>query len=249
MLLFDAGNSRCKWVWVRDGKWILRGVLDNQDDVSWQELKRRFAAMQAPGKILASNVAGENIRQRLSGLCAVWNLMPAWLVASEAQCGVSSLYAPASSLGSDRWAALIAAWHAERTACLVVNCGTATTIDALSGTGEFIGGLIMPGIALMQQSLAANTAQLQAAQGKVQDFPRNTADAITSGAVRATAGAIAQQLKLLQSYSIARCVVSGGAAEVLMPHLHGDVRYVEDMVLQGLQLIAAGDHSESEIAK
>ena len=73
--------------------------------------------------------------------------------AREKQCGVRNGYAKPAQLGSDRWAALIAAWHLVQRKCLVVDSGTATTIDTLSGQGEFVGGLILPGVELMQRSL------------------------------------------------------------------------------------------------
>jgi len=71
-----------------------------------------------------------------------------------------------------------------------VNAGTAMTVDALSDTGEFLGGIIVPGHDLMQQALVANTAALKLGEGAFQDYPDNTADAIASGAMQALAGAV-----------------------------------------------------------
>jgi type III pantothenate kinase len=119
----------------------------------------------------------------------------------------------------------------------VVNCGTATTVDALSATGEFVGGLILPGMELMRRSLLHNTAQLGLAQGELRDFPRNTADAIASGVMRASIGAIQHQYALLAAHNGARCVVSGGAASALLPHLGLAAEQVDNLVLQGMQII------------
>ena len=114
--------------------------------------------------------------------------------------------------------------------------------DALSGSGEFLGGLILPGMESMRQSLMQDTAQLR---GKVQAgmhagelcaFPRNTADAIYSGALRATIGAIQQQYGLLAAQQEIRCIVSGGAAAVLLPHLGSGCERVDNLVLHGLQI-------------
>jgi len=157
---------------------------------------------------------------------------------------VSNSYEDPGRLGSDRWAALIAAWQRYGSACLVVNCGTATTVDAISDKGEFLGGLILPGITLMQQSLTHNTAQLQAQAGRVQNFPRNTEDAIHSGIVRATLGAIEHQFALLKSASAVKtiaCVLSGGAAEQIEMHLGMQSNRVDNLVLEGLKII--GDAS------
>ncbi len=240
MLLFDVGNSRCKWAWIESGIRLRQGVLDNADEVAWQQLKMKFIALPAPHKILISNVAGLVLAQRLRDVCAIWSCTPEFIVAQTAQCGVRNGYENAAQLGSDRWAALIAAWHRFHCACVVVNCGTATTVDALSETGEFLGGLILPGLELMQRSLLENTAQLGWQNGELRDYPRNTADAIASGVLRASIGAIWHQFMLLKSQGAPRCLLSGGAANKLLAGLDMPFEHVDDLVLQGMQIIGQG---------
>ncbi len=177
-------------------------------------------------------------RSACSAVCAGWKTPLEFVTARTEQCGVHNGYQQPERLGSDRWAALIAAWNRVHGACLVVNCGTATTVDALSAQGEFLGGLILPGAGLMQHSLATNTAQLMAEQGTLQDFPRNTADAIHSGMLRATLGAIRHQFGLLQArHDEVRCLLAGGAAGVIQPHLELPLERVDNLVLKGLQII------------
>jgi len=237
MLLFDAGNSRCKWAWIENGRALRQGVLDNNDDIAWQKLRDTFTLLASPRKILVSNVAGAALEQRLRELCSLWPCPVQFVAAQAGQCGVRNSYEQVTQLGSDRWAALIAAWQRVQGACLVVNCGTATTVDALSDTGEFLGGLILPGMALMQQSLLNNTARLGLHAGELRAFPRNTADAIASGAMQATTAAIRQQYALLTATGKAHCILSGGAASGLMPHLGVAAELVDNLVLQGLQVI------------
>jgi type III pantothenate kinase len=235
VLLLDVGNSRCKWALIRDGKWLHRGDTGNAE---WMTLQHAFASLPAPSRILVSNVAGEAMAACLRTVCAEWECAPEFVIAHAEQCGVRNDYEFPERLGSDRWAALIAAWDQVRGACLVVNCGTATTIDALSSAGEFLGGLILPGVNLMQQSLAANTAQLVAESGTLQEFPRNTGDAIHSGMLRATVGAIGCQLDALQARgATARCLIGGGAAGIVRPHLGLRSEHVDNLVLRGLQII------------
>ncbi len=235
MLILDVGNSRCKWALVRDGAWLQQGAAGNTE---WVALRQAFSALPPPGRILVSNVAGEAMAQRLRAVCAMWQCPLEFVTARASQHGVSNGYAQPERLGSDRWAALIAAWRRVHGACLVVNCGTATTVDALSAQGEFLGGLILPGVSLMQHSLATNTAQLVAEHGTLQDFPRNTADAIHSGMLRATVGAVLHQHRLLQARAGAvRCLVGGGAADIVLPHLGLPAERADNLVLQGLQII------------
>lgn len=235
MLLLDMGNSRCKWALVKNGIWVHQGVVGNTE---WLALQHALSVLPSPTRILVSNVAGEAMAQRLRSVCAVWGRPLEFVTARTEQCGVRNGYEQPERLGSDRWAALIAAWSQVQGACLVVNCGTATTVDALSDQGEFPGGLILPGAGLMQHSLATNTAQLLAEQGVLRDFPRNTADAIHSGMLRATLGAIRHQFDLLASrYGTVRCLLSGGAAGVIQPHLDVPSERMDNLVLMGLQII------------
>lgn len=239
MLLLDIGNSRIKWALVQEGRQLYMGAFDNSALVS---LQQEFVRLPVPSRILVSNVAGEDASKRVRTLCAAWDRPVDFVSAKLAQCGVRNGYAEPQRLGSDRWAALIAAWHEVRGACLVVSCGTATTVDALSAQGEFLGGLILPGVDMMQRSLAMGTAQLAATEGSFRHFPLDTADAIYSGAISATLGAIERQFSLLQDKEAsARCVVSGGAAVKVLPHLSMPFDHVDNLVLRGLQIIGESE--------
>ena len=233
MLLIDAGNSRIKWALLEGGVWLRQGAAEQADRTA---LQQAFAVLPPPRKIFVSNVAGDEAAQSIRTACAAWSCPVEFIVPEIEQCGVRSCYEQPAQLGSDRWAALIAAWHQQRTACLVVNCGTATTIDALSVQGEFIGGMILPGMDMMRRSLAEGTARLTASVGTWREFPCNTADAMFSGAIQATVGAIWQQFELL-GVDGARCLLSGGAADRLQPHLDLSLERVDNLVLRGLQII------------
>lgn len=233
MLLLDVGNSRCKWALVENGNWQQQGVADNAD---WDALRNTLAGLPAPRLVRISNVAGSTMAQRVQELCAGWLCTVQFARAQAEQCGVRNLYEHPQQLGSDRWLALVAAWDRVKGACLVVNFGTATTVDALSDVGEFLGGLILPGVDLMRSSLAANTAQLHMVAGELHEFPRNTADAIYTGAMRATIGAVQQQYHLLAAQRPTRCVVSGGAAAAMQPYLGLPCERVDNLVLHGLHI-------------
>ncbi len=231
-LLIDAGNTRIKWAFVKGDEWLRRGALPIEQA---SELAQHLNDISQVQQIWVSNVAGENVAKAIHAFssCPV-----NFITAREAQCGVRNNYNDAAQLGSDRWAALIAAWHLLGQACLVVNCGTASTVDALSNQGEFMGGLILPSVAMMQRSLEVGTAQLKTALGEYAAFPLNTADAIFSGAIQASCGAIQLQHDLLKN-DAAPILLSGGASAMLLPHLNNlPIRESANLVLQGLWLIA-----------
>lgn len=238
-LLIDAGNTRIKLTLTLAEGDDWRSV-ENLPVQQTGDLTQHFANLLNVQQVWVSNVAGEDVARQIRAACAEQGWVPQFITARTTQCGVHNCYEQPAQLGSDRWAALIAAWHQVGGACLVVNCGTATTIDALSAQGKFLGGLIVPGVELMQRSLVAAAAQLHESGGAYADFPCNTTDALFSGAVHANCGAIERQYALLNHAGVP-VVLSGGAAEQLQEQLrllNLPVRMVDNLVLQGLLLIA-----------
>lgn len=233
-LLIDAGNTRIKWALADGMEWLRSGDLPTARAA---ELPQQLAGVCNVREIWVSNVAGESAARHIVGLRIGPHGEPHFIAARAAQCDVRNGYADPAQLGSDRWAALIAARHLVGDGCLVVNSGTATTVDALSRSGEFMGGLILPGMELMRRSLCDTAAGLEPLPGKYAAFPQNTGDAIVSGAVQASCGAIERQHALL-GIDGASVVLGGGAAEALRPHLNLPLRVVDNLVLQGLLLIA-----------
>jgi len=232
-LLIDAGNTRIKWALAEGSHWLRSGAVATGTP---QALAQQLSGLSDVREIRVSNVAGEAVAREICALKLGSHGAPEFLLATASCAGVRNAYARPAQLGSDRWAALIAAWRIAQRACLVVNAGTATTIDSLRADGTFVGGLILPGIVLMQRSLTDQT-QLSVESGRYAEFPDNTADALFSGAIQATCGAIARQHDLLEEAD-APVLLSGGAATLLRPHLQLPVRLVDNLVLQGLSLIA-----------
>jgi type III pantothenate kinase len=232
-LLIDAGNTRIKWALVEGIAWLRNGALPTGKA---NELQQLLADIHGVQQIWVSNVAGEVVAQHIRNLHVGPHEPPRFITARATQCGVRNGYADPAQLGSDRWASLIAAWHLVRGCCLVVNCGTATTVDALSESGEFLGGLILPGIELMQRSLSGATAQLQPEQGNYAAFPCNTADAMFSGAIQASCGAIERQHALMGAE--VPVILGGGSGAQLERLLNLPLRVEDNLVLQGLLLIA-----------
>jgi type III pantothenate kinase len=235
LLLIDAGNTRIKLALVEAGCWTNVKNIDNNQYVIFDGCFADYDASKVQ-QVWVSNVAGAEVERQILDACAARRWTPHFISAQSTQCGVRNSYLWSQQLGCDRWAALIAAWQQVGQACLVVVCGTATTIDALSDSGEFLGGLILPGVELMQRSLTTATAQLKAGCGGYADFPRNTADALLSGAIQASCGAIQRQYALLNAAT--PVLLSGGAAHLLSPRLQLPVKMMDNLVLHGLLLIA-----------
>ena len=235
ILAVDAGNSRIKWG-LHNGAWISLGAASHAEIYS---LRDAWQNQSVPECIVIANVAGEHIASTLQKLINGFNAKVQWVSARDFQCGVRNSYVVPSQLGADRWAAAIAGWHLCHEACVVVNAGTAVTVDALSDDGVFLGGLIIPGISLMRESLAKNTATLKFERGVFKPFPINTADAMESGIVQALCGAIEGMRSAIRAGKTPQCLLSGGNAGDLHAHLNPPAKVIDNLVLEGLVVIAA----------
>lgn len=233
-LLIDAGNTRLKLAQADGAHWQEVQNFPVSASGQWRQALQQLSGIE---QVWISNVAGERVAGELRAAGELLQCPTHFIVSQAAQAGVRNGYREAALLGCDRWATLIAAWHQIGAACLVVGCGTAITIDALSDQGVFLGGLILPGLTLMQHSLVSATAQLQSSEGRYADFPCNTADAMISGALQAVCGAIQRQYALL-GHPEAPVLLSGGDAPLVQATLGIPVVMMDNPVLLGLLTIA-----------
>ena len=252
ILLIDAGNTRVKVAWLKPGD-TRRSAPPLS--LAHEELPGLAARLDfAPRRILASNVAGKGVRSALEHASRIaWDLPIHWHDARDGQDLLLNGYREPARLGADRWLGLLGllrhvrdepAWKAGGP-CILASFGTATTIDTLAwqarpdGTrrAAFIGGLILPGAALMARSLSQGTADLPLARGELADFPIDTDAAIVSGIAAAQAGALLRQRRLAaDAYPGARPLlfVSGGD----WPRVQGELRAALER--------AAPDRAEAE---
>lgn len=255
ILAIDAGNSRTKW-----GVFDEAGELKTHSAFLNAELDKVATPVAWHGceRIIVSNVAGDDVGNLLQCLLLPLAASVRWASASAQACSVKNSYDTPQHLGTDRWAALLAAWQHYHAPCVVANAGTALTIDALgfdtwdldteSSIGIFLGGMILPGFSLMQHSLTHGTADISARSQNVlqdswQDFPTHTHAALYTGALSAMAGAVEAMYGRLQQHEgkPPYCVLTGGDAALLADMLHGDIAkhlvIADNLVLQGLLLI------------
>ena len=242
LLLVDAGNTRIKWAIAPDdaapGDWTAHGA------VTHAELDRLQAAWAGQGlaRAVVSNVAGHAMEAQLTALLApMLPAAPLWFTARAELGGLRNGYRNPAQLGSDRFAAALGARTVAPGKSLVVaTCGTATTVDAVTAAGDFLGGMILPGLGLMLGALARGTAQLpQVAPGAAiappPTFADHTSDAILSGCLAAQAGAIERACAALPADL---CIVSGGAAASVAPLLTVPHWMLDNIVLVGLHAAA-----------
>ena len=240
-ILIDAGNTRIKW-----------GVLSNAvigetahvmhtdlDDAGFAALASRLP--RQVDSAFVSNVAGPVLATRLTGLLAGGCELRFAKTAAKA-CGVTNAYPEPRQMGVDRWVALIGAWLEFGDAVLVVDVGTAVTIDALDESGRHLGGQILPGLNLMSRSLGTSTSGIPVVKrhaaafaSDVGIFAASTADGVRQGAGNAIAGAIERARSVLAAAGHAPVLVlTGGDAPRLSAALTPPVAHRPDLVLAGL---------------
>ena len=232
-LLVDAGNTRLKWAWADR-------LADSYQAQDYARLDTLTSAAAQASEIWIASVAGEAkeglLVRQLTTLSGKIN----WVQARARECGVINGYLRPEQLGADRWLALIAARARSVRPTLVVSAGTALTVDALDAEGNFLGGVIVPGMSLMRHSLAQGTAGARGEGGSVVPFPRQTADAVASGMWAALAGAVRAQFERLEAGTGGApvCLVTGGDGEALLLHLPLPAHYAPRLVLEGLSALA-----------
>lgn len=175
-------------------------------------------------KVVVASVAGEKARTSIELWSEdLFSTKPEF-VNSQPECvGVTNAYESHEQLGVDRWLAVLAGFQYinrnDFSAALVVDAGTAMTLDAVLQDGTHLGGNIVAGLELQQKTLLQNTSEIKDSEGEENVWGKNTASAVSNGAQLALLGAITlayEQLQLGQRDDARiHLLLSGGDAEIL----------------------------------
>ena len=243
ILLLDVGNSRLKWG-VLDDSGIRRTGHISQEKIRDQglsvlttKLPRRVDAVRA------SNVTGTSFATRLSGVIGMHCNADVHFARSEKRgWGVTNSYRQPRRLGVDRWVAMIGAWAEVQSSCLIVDAGTALTLDAINDDGVHLGGQIIPGAETMLNSLVAATSDIpqvstssKPSSDDIKMFGRNTVAAVREGARNAVAGAIERATRILRAEGYDPTIIlTGGGASRILGALEETPVHRPHLVLNGL---------------
>ena len=238
MLLLDAGNSKLKWAWVENGR------ITAADKAAYWNLEPLAHSWQEHGgehvRIIGSAVCGEAKQQAVAEQLG---RTPEWLGSMPQALGIRNHYRRVNEHGADRWFNILGSRLFTEHACVVVSCGTAVTIDALTADNHYLGGSIMPGFNLMKEAMAQHTANLNRPAGRAYPFGTTTANAMAGGMLDAICGAVLLMHTRLQQkhpgQSVAVIITGGGAAKVKqgLPEqfaLDNPIQIVDNLVLHGL---------------
>ena len=243
IILLDIGNTRFKAAALSEGSLIDVMAKSYGPGDQSETITRWLRQRPAIGRLIVSSVLGDAFEGRFREACGACELPEPEFLATPAQGhGVRVGYTRPAHLGVDRYLALVATRAQYREPCVVVDCGTAITIDALDAAGVHRGGVILPGYELSFGSIGSGTASVGPLTGAPEFhlFATATGDGVHTGTVLGLAAAIDRITSDMMS-ALGRPGVSlltGGGAERLVPLLRGDYRHDPLLVLKGLAVVA-----------
>ncbi|WP_440997077.1 type III pantothenate kinase [Arhodomonas sp. SL1] len=237
-MLFDCGNSRCKWA-VADGIRILsRGVISGTGAEFTRHLRLAADDVPQPMEAAVVSVAGPDHVAAIETFCRQqWGLPLRQVVTPSRGGGIRVAYPEPHTLGTDRWAAMAGAATNGQLPAFVVDCGTAVTIDVVDASGDHEGGLIVPGLSAMRRSLSRGTHALPpVADGPMPLLASNTPDAIRAGTLRGLAAMIDGLYRevVASRDSDLQPLLTGGDADTLVAYMATPFTVMPDLVLHGL---------------
>lgn len=243
-LLIDIGNTNLRWA-LHDANGLgpMQG-LRHGGGVPL-DLLAAWEALDRPDRVLTGNVGGEPVGLAVARVArAYWGLTVEFATPRGDHLGVRVAYPEPARLGVDRWLALLAAREYAAGAALILDAGTAATFDLLLADGRHLGGLILPGLAMMRDSLMAGT---HIPHGEPQPAPEpwatDTGAAVATGSRHALAALVERLYDRLGERAAASdggralppaLLITGGDGASIAPLIARPLELVPDLVLRGL---------------
>ena len=242
LLAVDVGNTRIKWaVWDDDGLHEAHEVAADKPDHWRTPLEQTWSEIVGAKSraVVISSVDPKTAREfgdLVLDVCQVEALR----VRDDLAFPITLAIDNEREIGVDRVCSAAAAFDRAHEPCAIASFGTATTIDCVSGEGQFLGGTILPGLQMSCDALHERTARLPrvAPDKPASVFGKNTYDAIVAGVVYAAVGALREIVERFATdmREWPKLVVTGGAAPLILPHADFIDAHVPDLCLQGVAL-------------
>lgn len=180
------------------------------------------------------------LRAALREMAERWFDVPTVVVEPGVKTGMPILYDNPKEVGADRIADAVAAYDAYGGPTVVVDFGTATTFEAVSAAGEYLGGVILPGMEISLEALSARAAALPLAElvEARSVIGKNTVESIQAGAVFGFAAQVDGLCDRFEA-ELGKCTVvaTGGLAGLIAPYSRAIDHYEPWLTLDGLRII------------
>jgi len=201
------------------------------------------------GMALSSSVP--SVTGALRTMFSTKTMVPFVIVEPGVKTGMPILYDNPKEVGADRIVNAVGALDLYEPPIIVVDLGTATTFDAISVSGEYLGGAIVPGIEISMDALFARAAALRRVElvAPRRAIGRTTVESMQSGAIYGYAGLVEGLVaRFVAELGASTVIATGGLGGLIAPHAPSVFAYEPWLTLHGLRLIYARNHEESEPA-
>jgi type III pantothenate kinase len=244
LLTVDIGNTSITVGLFDDNALVEEFRLASDKDLSQEEyevlLKTLFKASKIDGCIIASVV--EELNKKFKAAVDEVFKINAILLSSECKTGVKIAIKNPKEAGADRIANACGAFMLYNRPCIVIDFGTATSFDIINEKGEFIGGVIAPGLNLQMKVLNTFTSKLPKIDVAKSEkaIGSNTSEAILSGVIRGSAcmidGLVEQCEKELNAK--ATLIATGGYSSLISSYLKRPFDFINPtLTLEGLRFL------------
>lgn len=222
----DQGNTQVK-LWLPESR--EKHALANDSD--WRQTLSSLIQTYHLKDFVIASVAGQEKLSELTGFLSVFGVVEVITTNSELGWSVQSCYEDVSKLGVDRLLAMEAAYRQVQGLVVVVDCGSAVTIDIVSEQGQHCGGYIVPGYRLQQRSLKKDTSLKFVEVSTSLELGKNTDQCINFGIVRMIYSLCESVIREYDNPSV--YLTGGDIGGVLMPL--SDLGIVKpDLVFEGM---------------
>src|ERR1041384_5308891 len=244
LLVIDAGNTNVKLGIFRGAELAAQWRLAIDPEKSGDEVRRLFQQnglnpKEIEGIAICSVVPP--LDQALKRMAEVEFELTPLFVDHTTNTGLKILYDSPSELGADRIVDAAAGVAKYGAPCIVVDCGTATTFNAVNAAHEYVGGVIAPGIMISAEALFSRAAKLPRVEIKRPDkvIATSTTGAMQSGLYHGYAGLVDGVLEkmIAEMGSQPRVIATGGLAPVIASASRLIEKVDETLTLDGLRLV------------
>lgn len=248
LLAVDVGNSHTVLAAFEGARLVDQWRVRTQRGATSDELGMTAGVLLGQRGLSLAGVAGLVVGSVVPSLRAAWGELGRRRVGCEVlvveaglRTGLRLAVDRPGEVGADRIADGLAAWRLHGAPVIVVDCGTATTVDAISADGRYLGGAIAPGIGVSYEALVASAALLQAVEVGMpaRALGANTADQMRSGLIFGCAGQIDALVDRIRAEmgGAELVVATGGWASAIVPASRTIDRCDPLLTVQGLRLI------------
>ena len=248
LLAADVGNTEIVLGVFRDADLVRTWRVSTQAERTADELALMLSGFLSQEDIaIGSEVTGlvvasvvPDVTAAIREMAARYLPSPPVIVGPGTKTGVPILTDNPREVGADRVVNALAAYSRFGGPAIVVDFGTATNFDVVSDKGEFVGGVIAPGVQASAASLFSRTARLTRVElvAPASVIGKSTVECIQSGLVYGTAGevdAIVERIKA--ELGSATVIATGGIAPVVIPHCRTIDHHEPWLTLEGLRLV------------